>query len=330
MAEFRLVTVWRFEAPLAAVYAAVSDPRQWPRWWPDARRVEPLRTAGRAAGDGSAWRCTWQGGLPYRLRFDIVVTRMRPRVDVAGEVRGDLEGCGRCLFSQDGAVTTVRHEWCVRTTVPWMNLLATCARPLFKRNHALAMRRGGEALARSLGVRLLGYEHEDLDAADGQRAVGRLAACGAGLIAGGGATLFQMALWWLAAVPVAEVFARDIRLTAAIVLGPAVLAGAAFPPWHVVLLAALIHVLLSCAYGVLLAPWIGRLPAARALAAGAFGGLALYAVNLYGFTALFPWFAVARDWITAVTHLAFGVALAGACLLLRAGRADSMGMHDRR
>lgn len=164
MAEYRLVTVWRFEAPLAAVYEAVGDPLRWPCWWPDAQRVELLR-AGRADGVGRAWRCTWRSGLPYRLRFDIVVTTMRPLVAVAGEVQGDLAGCGRCLFSQEGGVVTVRHEWRVRTTRPWMNLLAPLGRPLFIRNHALAMRRGGEALARLLGVPLLELAHGELGAA---------------------------------------------------------------------------------------------------------------------------------------------------------------------
>lgn len=37
---------------------------------------------------------------------------------------------------------------------------------------------------------------------------------------------------------------------------------------------------------------------------------ALYAVNLYGFTALFPWFAQLRDWITIAAHLVFGVTAA--------------------
>jgi hypothetical protein len=32
---------------------------------------------------------------------------------------------------------------------------------------------------------------------------------------------------------------------------------------------------------------------------------------MYGLSALFPWFASSRDWITAAAHLAFGVALAG-------------------
>ena len=58
------------------------------------------------------------------------------------------------------------------------------------------------------------------------------------------------------------------------------------------------------------APLASRLRNGSALFAGALYGLAIYVVNLYGFTLLFPWFAVARDWVTLLTHLVFGVALA--------------------
>ena len=51
------------------------------------------------------------------------------------------------------------------------------------------------------------------------------------------------------------------------------------------------------------------------LLAGVFYGLLIYAVNLYGLTWLFPWFAVSRDWVTLLAHLAFGISLSGACLL---------------
>lgn len=316
MTEYRLVTVWHFEAPLAAVYAAVCDPVRWPEWWPDAKLVEQGR-AGQADGVGQLLHCTWQGRLPYRLQFDLVTTSIQPLVAVEGAVTGDLEGSGRCLFSQDGAVTTVRHEWRVRTTRRWMNLLAPCARLLFKYNHALAMKRGGEELARRLEARQLGLEHADLGAEYRQGADDRLAAVGAGLAAGVLATGVQIALWWLAALPVAEMLWRDTRLTAAIVLGPAVLTSPHHPAWLVWLLAAAIHFLLSIAYGLLLARLVAGLAAAQALAAGGLFGLALYAVNLYGFTAIFPWFAQARDWIAAVTHLAFGVILAGSYLALR-------------
>ena len=36
-------------------------------------------------------------------------------------------------------------------------------------------------------------------------------------------------------------------------------------------------------------------------------GVALYIVNLYGFTAIFPWFAQARGWIALIAHGVFGV-----------------------
>ncbi|MEW6165917.1 MAG: SRPBCC family protein [Pseudomonadota bacterium] len=316
MVEYRLITVWHIEAPLEAVYAAVSEPLRWPEWWPDAQRVVE-REAGAADGVGRRLQCAWQGRwLPYRLQFDLLTTRMQPPATVEGEVRGDLEGFGRCLFSQQGTVTTVRHEWHVRTTRRWMNLLALCARPLFTRNHALAMRRGGEGLAALLGARLLGLEHGELAAAP--RALDPLAAIGAGLLAGVLATGVQLVLWWLAGMPVMETLWRDTRLTAAILLGPAALA----PPWAIWLLAASIHFTLSAGYGLAFARPVARLPTGRALLAGGACGALLYAVNLHGFTLLFPWFAAARGWITGLTHIAFGVLLAAGYLILRARRSS--------
>ena len=46
------------------------------------------------------------------------------------------------------------------------------------------------------------------------------------------------------------------------------------------------------------------------LVSGAVFGLAVYFVNFYGFTALFPWFAMARNSISVFAHMMFGVALA--------------------
>lgn len=321
MADYRLITVWHIEAPLEAVYAAVSEPLHWPAWWPDAQRVVE-REAGAADGVGRRLHCAWQGRwLPYRLQFDLLTTQMQPPTLVAGAVQGDLEGFGRCLFAQQGAITTVRHEWHVRTTRRWMNLLALCARPLFTRNHALAMQRGGEGLAARLGARLLAVEHGEL-AVPAPRAHDPLAALGAGLLAGVLATLVQIMLWWLAALPVMETLWRDTRLTAAIVLGADVLTATHLSPWTLMLVATLIHFTLSGIYGLVLARFIDRLPAGRALLAGGCFGAALYVVNLYGFSLLFPWFAVTRDGITALTHVAFGMLLAGGYVMLRSFRSS--------
>lgn len=46
-----------------------------------------------------------------------------------------------------------------------------------------------------------------------------------------------------------------------------------------------------------------------AVVVGAIVGLALYAINFYGMTAIFPWFAMARNMISIVSHIAFGMVL---------------------
>lgn len=321
MAEYELVTIWRVEAPLERVYAAVCEPLRWPEWWPDAQRVEQ-RERGAADGIGRVLRCTWQGRLPYSLHFDLLTTRVAPNLVVEGRVSGDLEGTGRCLFSQAGAVTTVRHEWRVRTTRLWMNLLSPFIRALFKLNHARAMQRGGEGLAHQLGARLLALEHCDLKATAGPKpGAGRwLAGLGAGLLAGVVATLAQIALWWLFAIPVLETLYRDTRLTAAVIMGESALHGQNLPHWKVWLIATIIHFALSIAYGLTLAGLLGHLRGHLSLLAGGVFGIVLYVVNLYGFTAIFPWFAVARDGITFFVHLVFGTSLAASYLAIRARR----------
>ncbi len=48
---------------------------------------------------------------------------------------------------------------------------------------------------------------------------------------------------------------------------------------------------------------------AASIAAGTLFGLAVYFVNFYGFTALFPWFAMARGPISIFAHAMFGLVL---------------------
>ena len=130
------------------------------------------------------------------------------------------------------------------------------------------------------------------------------------------ATAAQVVLWWGTSVPVPETLLRDARLTAAIVMGSSVLPPPSTWRWDIMLVATLIHFALSVAYAVIPAFFVWRLRTVSAVFAGALYGLAIYGVNLYGFTALFPWFTVTRNWITVLTHIVFGIALAGGCKLL--------------
>jgi uncharacterized protein YndB with AHSA1/START domain len=157
-AEFQFVTIWRLDAPVGAVWAAIHDVARWPEWWRSVEGVTEIE-AGSGEGVGAVQRYTWKGWLPYRLVFDIEVTRVEPLVALEGEASGDVEGTGRWRFSTDRSITVVRYDWRVRTTRAWMNLLAPLARPVFVWNHDAIMREGGLALARRLDARLLSIEH---------------------------------------------------------------------------------------------------------------------------------------------------------------------------
>lgn len=328
MAEYRLLTIWRIEAPLDAVYAAIHDSLRWPDWWPGAQSVAQA-SAGDADGIDSVRRYCWQGRLPYRLVFDVRTTRIEQLVAIEGVAHGDLEGTGRWRFSRQGPVSIVHYEWHVRSVRCWMNLLAPLARPLFIRNHGIVMRQGAEGLARRLGAPLLAQESIDLMAPDiapraalrrwrERGAIDPSVALLAGIGAGAIASVAQLGLWWLADMPLPETIFRDARLTAALLMGRAVLPPPSTAQWDVLLVATLIHFSLSVAYALLPAHLAGRLRTGPALVAGALYGLLIYAVNLYGFTVFFPWFAVARDWATLLAHVVFGVALAGGCQMLSA------------
>ena len=137
------------------------------------------------------------------------------------------------------------------------------------------------------------------------------AAVYSGIAAGIVATVAQILLWWAFGDVLPGMLYRDARLAAAIVMGNGVLPPPASFDGEVMAVAALLHFVLSVIYSALLAVLIARRGLLYALLVGALYGLALFAVNMYGFTMLFPWFAETRDWITMLTHAVFGVSAAG-------------------
>lgn len=147
------------------------------------------------------------------------------------------------------------------------------------------------------------------------------AAIWAGVIAGTLSTLTQVLLWLVFTEDFPAILFRDARLTAALVLGSSVLPPPVTFDVDIMLAATLIHFMLSIAYAALLAPLIARLEAVPALLAGAGLGVMLYLVNLYGFTAIFPWFAQSRGWITLIAHGVFGVTVSAVYLYLNVSHA---------
>ena len=158
MAEYRFVTIWRVSAPVREVYQAIYHSSRWPSWWKGIETVVALEP-GDELGVGSLQRYTWKSRLPYRLTFDMRITRVEPLIALEGVASGELAGMGRWEFSEEGPVTTVCYKWFVRTNKRWMNWLAPIARPLFKWNHDMVMRDGALGLARMLNARLITVAH---------------------------------------------------------------------------------------------------------------------------------------------------------------------------
>lgn len=147
--HYDLTTLWRFDAPLDAVWDAILRAEAWPLWWPGVDSVVTLEP-GDADGLGARRRCSCRSALPYRLSFVTRVTRIEPRRLIEGRAEGELEGLGCCRLEHVAGLTSVRYDWQVRTTRAWMNLLAPLAKPLFRWNHDALMRAGGAGLARHL------------------------------------------------------------------------------------------------------------------------------------------------------------------------------------
>ena len=153
MARYAFLTTWILDAPRDDVWEAIYALERWPQWWPGVRRVEKLE-AGDAAGIGALYAHEWRSVIPYPVRFRTRITRIeRPHL-IEADADGELAGTG-CWRFFEGRETAVTYEWNVRTTRPWMNVLAPLARPVFRWNHNVVMRQGGECLADLLDARLL-------------------------------------------------------------------------------------------------------------------------------------------------------------------------------
>ena len=101
-----------------------------------------------------------------------------------------------------------------------------------------------------------------------------------------------------------------VRMMGAILLGSGVLPPPATFDFGVTLAALAVHLPLSIVFAVIIGYLVRKTTTGTGIVIGAVIGLVLYFINFYGFTALFPWFANARNWVQIVIHVLFGIAVA--------------------
>lgn len=161
MAEYHFFTTWDLEAPIQTIWEAINDPLHYSSWWKYVESVTEIEPSP-PGGAGGLYLYRWKTALPYSLSFKTRHTRSEPPYLAEGTAKGELEGVGLWELKEMDGFTRVTYDWRVRTTKPWMNLLAPLARPAFSWNHDKIMREGGRALAAHLGVKLLASKNETL------------------------------------------------------------------------------------------------------------------------------------------------------------------------
>jgi ABC-type Fe3+-siderophore transport system permease subunit len=104
------------------------------------------------------------------------------------------------------------------------------------------------------------------------------------------------------------------RMVAAIILGRGALQSPQPYPIGNVLVAFVMHfslaIVLALVLGLIMASFNFDSSMGMASLTGAAFGVAVYLINFYGMTRLFPWFAEARNWASACVHIAFGIVAA--------------------
>jgi hypothetical protein len=99
------------------------------------------------------------------------------------------------------------------------------------------------------------------------------------------------------------------RMIAAIGMGKGVLPPPATFDVGIMMVAMLIHFVLSVILAFLFAFIARGRTVGMATMIGAAFGLVVYLVNFYGMTAVFPWFAMGRGWIGIFAHVMYGAVL---------------------
>jgi Polyketide cyclase / dehydrase and lipid transport len=152
-ADYHFETTWRLPARIEQVAEILADPEGLARWWPsvylDVKTIEP----GGPDGVGRRVQLLTKGALPYKLRWEFVVTENRSPHGFSLEAKGDLVGRGVWNLTQEGETAVIHYDWRVRADKPLLRAFTPLLRPVFSWNHRWAMEQGERSLRAELARR---------------------------------------------------------------------------------------------------------------------------------------------------------------------------------
>ncbi|CAB3653007.1 hypothetical protein [Paraburkholderia rhynchosiae] len=137
------------------------------------------------------------------------------------------------------------------------------------------------------------------------------AAALAGIIAG---AIFLILGVFLMTLVTGQSLTEPPRMIAAIILGRGALRSPHAFSVGIVLAAFIVHFALAIVLALILSLIavsfsLDSSVGMATLAGAVFGGI-VYIINFYGMTQFFPWFAEARNWVSALAHIIFGIVAA--------------------
>ena len=133
---------WDVDAPIEAVFQAVSEADSYPEWWkPVYLSAEPDPSPG-----SEVVRHRFKGRLPYVLTVRSETVRREPPRVIEADVDGDLSGRGIWTLTPQADQVHVRFDWRVSADRWFLRVHTPVLRPLFRWNHNWAIQRAKEGL----------------------------------------------------------------------------------------------------------------------------------------------------------------------------------------
>jgi hypothetical protein len=134
---------WLVPFPPDDVWEVLSHSKSYPLWWkPVYLSAQPLDGVDKPQIGGRV-AVVARGKLPYRLRFTIETTKLeKPRIiefKASGDFRTDAS---RWILKPHASGTEVILDWNPIVDKPIIKLLSPFLKPLFRWNHAWAMKIG--------------------------------------------------------------------------------------------------------------------------------------------------------------------------------------------
>ncbi|HXJ39748.1 MAG TPA: SRPBCC family protein [Bryobacteraceae bacterium] len=140
--HYRFITRWRMRATAEEVYAILSQPVEYPRWWPSVYLTVRELKSGDPTGKGKEVQVHTKGWLPYTLYWKARTTESNPPYSLAITASGDFAGRGIWSIVPDGEYVDITFDWKLSAEKPLLRFLSFLLKPAFEANHRWAMEEG--------------------------------------------------------------------------------------------------------------------------------------------------------------------------------------------